>query len=269
VSFIGWLFSCLTISCFCVLPLFAPRGDLRRERRGTAHSLKFSVTVHIGGVWRAPEAAMTSQSLQESSFSPLELEFMAENELITICPLKSLSDSVPGGSADDGQFRFVCGNFGPFVAGVNAQVPLWLALTLKESKKARIILPEWMHLGALQEQLAKEKDISGAFSEMPFYYIEYAEMVLRMAEDDCAAACQADGCTLSDLLDVLRNLIEERETKILNGVFEALREEENSALGGVIMVTNISSMEVADLRDGFFKVRLWTVPVGFSMGPFF
>lgn len=40
------------------------------------------------------------------------------------------------------------GTFGPFFPNQRAQVPLWLALTLKRQKKCRIVLPDWLEDGA-------------------------------------------------------------------------------------------------------------------------
>ena len=36
---------------------------------------------------------------------------------------------------------------GPLIPGVPAQVPLWMAVNLKQGQKCRIIPPEWMGIG--------------------------------------------------------------------------------------------------------------------------
>jgi hypothetical protein len=190
---------------------------------------------------------------EQSRFSPLELEFMAENSLITISPTVSLA-----GSEGRGDFAFLCGRFGPLVAGVELQVPLWLAMTLKGSKKARVVMPEWMREGELRAAAVYEQATGDSFSPaIPFHYIEVAEVLLRAAEDDCAAECAASGGSLESLSDALLTLIEVREAKIHKGIQEALQrtKEPGERLKTlVIRLNGVAAMEVADMRDGFLKV---------------
>lgn len=39
------------------------------------------------------------------------------------------------------------GDIGPFTAGLPIEVPLWMAINLKQRQKARIRPPEWMDVG--------------------------------------------------------------------------------------------------------------------------
>lgn len=65
------------------------------------------------------------------------------------------------------------GNFGPLVAGTNAEVPLWLARTLKASGKARILVPKWLRLRSLTTLLEEETVTNKEyFSALPFHYAE-------------------------------------------------------------------------------------------------
>jgi hypothetical protein len=75
----------------------------------------------------------------QASFSPIELEFMAEAELIGVRPLASLD-----------ALQLLSGNCGPLVADVRADVPIWLALALKSSGKVRVVVPDWLRAGALK-----------------------------------------------------------------------------------------------------------------------
>ena len=203
---------------------------------------------------------------EQARFTPLELEFMAENSIVTISPTVSLSEG--GGEG----FQFLCGRFGPLAAGVHAQVPLWLALTLKESKKARLVMPEWMREVNLRAAIAYEETEKASFCPaIPFHYIEVAEMLLRAAEDDCAAECSAEGGSLETLSDTLRTLIEVREAKIHEGISASLQltkdpEQKDRTL--VIRLNNVSAMEVADMRDGFLRVRCSALPRYSSAPPF-
>jgi hypothetical protein len=177
-------------------------------------------------------------------FTPLELEFMAENELITVCPNVTIREP----------FQFLCGSFGPFVAGVNVSVPLWLALTLKDSKKARIVLPDWMQAGALERTIEwEEENEDGGFSgDLPFHYVETAEMILRGAEDDFAG----EGDSAERISDLIRTLIVIREHKLVKGVEAILKTTVSGDYfdKNTVQMDNASAMEVADLREGFMRV---------------
>ena len=39
------------------------------------------------------------------------------------------------------------GGLGPFNPGLPVQVPLWLAVNLKQRQKCRLLPPEWMDVG--------------------------------------------------------------------------------------------------------------------------
>lgn len=46
-------------------------------------------------------------------------------------------------------FPFPQGDLGPFNPGLPVQVPVWLALNLKQRQKCRIVPPEWMDAGEI------------------------------------------------------------------------------------------------------------------------
>ncbi|KAG8508378.1 DNA replication complex GINS protein PSF2 [Galemys pyrenaicus] len=103
-----------------------------------------------------------------------EVEFLAEKELVTIIPNFSLdkiyligvsaagvpvagSGRRPRGAASRGsRARPACplkgcfprqGDLGPFNPGLPVDVPLWLAINLKQRQKCRLLPPEWMDVG--------------------------------------------------------------------------------------------------------------------------
>lgn len=45
--------------------------------------------------------------------------------------------------------RSIClqGDIGPLTPGLPVQVPLWMAVNLKQGQKCRIVPPEWMDIG--------------------------------------------------------------------------------------------------------------------------
>lgn len=56
-------------------------------------------------------------------------------------------------------------------------VPLWLASTLKKSKKCRIKLPEWMNENELKNILQQEKENETFYNGLPFYYREISKII--------------------------------------------------------------------------------------------
>ena len=65
--------------------------------------------------------------------TPQEIEFFAENELIEIIP-----------GFKGGKLNFICGSFGPFKPAKPIEVPLWLAIYLKQRKKCDVQIPNWL-----------------------------------------------------------------------------------------------------------------------------
>lgn len=72
----------------------------------------------------------------QNGLTPDELTFLAEDDVIDIVPLFSMS-----------RVRLLSGIYGPFTPPGRATVPLWLALSLKRKRKCRIVPPDWMQVG--------------------------------------------------------------------------------------------------------------------------
>lgn len=109
----------------------------------------FGVNVKDGGHrLRLIDKSRKSKS-PESGFAmhPSEIEFMAENETIQIVPTFNHS----------GHVHLICGMYGPFRAGLPMNVPVWVALNLRQKKTCRILPPDWMAVDKLQERLEEEK----------------------------------------------------------------------------------------------------------------
>lgn len=77
---------------------------------------------------------------------PYEVEFIGENRIVSI---------IPNFTYD--KFFLICGEFGPFRAGLPMNVPLWLAMMLKQKQKCRIVPPDWMDLEVLENIKEEEK----------------------------------------------------------------------------------------------------------------
>lgn len=104
---------------------------------------------------------------------PAEVEFIAEKELITVVPNFNLD-----------KIYLIGGDIGPFSASLPIEIPLWMAINLKQRQKVRIRPPEWMDVEKLQEKKQEEMD-SRFFTEMPSkHYMEVTQLLLKYATDD-------------------------------------------------------------------------------------
>ncbi|XP_049642753.1 DNA replication complex GINS protein PSF2 [Suncus etruscus] len=106
-----------------------------------------------------------------------EVEFLAEKELVTVIPNFSLD-----------KIYLIGGELGPFLPGLPLQVPLWLAVSLKQRQKCRLVPPEWMDV----EKLEKVRDLERqeeTFSPMPSpHYMELTKLLLNHASDNIPKA---------------------------------------------------------------------------------
>ncbi|KAG9474801.1 hypothetical protein GDO78_003324 [Eleutherodactylus coqui] len=97
-----------------------------------------------------------------------EVEFLAEKQLVTVIPNFSLD-----------KVYLIGGDLGPFNPGLPVQVPLWLAVNLKQRQKCRIVPPEWMDVGKLEEIRDNERR-EETFTQMPNpHYMELAKLLLN------------------------------------------------------------------------------------------
>eukprot|EP01094_Clydonella_sp_ATCC50884_P026973 TRINITY_DN7566_c0_g1_i2.p1 TRINITY_DN7566_c0_g1~~TRINITY_DN7566_c0_g1_i2.p1 ORF type:complete len:241 (+),score=50.72 TRINITY_DN7566_c0_g1_i2:346-1068(+) len=110
--------------------------------------------------------------MQEGMFTPRQVEFIAEDELISIEPLQNIA-AIP----------FIRGQVGPFRVGIPAEVPLWLAVLLKKRNKCKIQYPDWLSADALRATRDEEK-ISETCTPLPFHYLEISQQLLSAAPDN-------------------------------------------------------------------------------------
>jgi len=110
---------------------------------------------------------------------PTEMEFVASIETnISILPLISLD-----------RVRLLSGTYGPFQPPAHAEVPLWLAISLRKKRKCVVIPPEWLSVGtsyffffsnidALSEYLRLETSAL-PFAPLPLHYVVVAKLLLE------------------------------------------------------------------------------------------
>lgn len=174
----------------------------------------------------------------QAGLTPDELTFIAEEDVIDIVPLFSMS-----------RVRLLSGIYGPFTPPGRAQVPLWLALSLKRKRKCRIVAPEWLQVGEyvwevlsqverkdskglcellsvsigtirfvslhyfaekLQVLLRNERDTVEGFQALPRHFIEISKVLLDVASDDLQQPGQ--------LRSLLKDLRELRQAKTRTGM---------------------------------------------------
>ncbi|KAK7113906.1 DNA replication complex GINS protein PSF2-like [Littorina saxatilis] len=121
---------------------------------------------------------------------PAEVEFLAEKENISIVPNFALE-----------QIYMIGGDLGPFNPGLPTSVPLWMACSLKQRQKCRIVAPEWMDVEKLSDKKQEEVD-SKFFTPMPSrHYLEVSQLLLQCATDDIPRADEVK-TLIKDIWDV-------------------------------------------------------------------
>ncbi|KAL0491989.1 DNA replication complex GINS protein [Acrasis kona] len=81
-----------------------------------------------------------------ATFDPQEVEFMSEETMIKIVPLYDMD-----------RIDLITGSIGPFTANESiAEVPLWIAMTLRKKGKCRVIQPDWLKAIQLRDTFEKE-----------------------------------------------------------------------------------------------------------------
>ena len=144
----------------------------------------------------------------------------AEDENISIVP-----------NFNSNVLNFLNGDFGPFTSNFPTDVPIWLALALKERHKCRIEAPLWMTPDILKSILDEEQRDTNVFStNLPFHYLEIAHVLFNNASDN-----------IEDV-DHIRTLIEDiataRATKLrkgANSVMDLAANEEGRDVPGTKM----------------------------------
>ena len=111
------------------------------------------------------------------TMDPAWIEFQAENAMIRIEPRFSAPKL----------FLLQC-DVGPFKAGIPLEVPLWLALSLCQRHKCRIIQPDWMTVDNLTEVKEAEKQ-EAIFTQLPDPHLFVkAQLIMDVANSDLTRA---------------------------------------------------------------------------------
>eukprot|EP01061_Rhynchopus_euleeides_P004229 TRINITY_DN13506_c0_g1_i1.p1 TRINITY_DN13506_c0_g1~~TRINITY_DN13506_c0_g1_i1.p1 ORF type:complete len:269 (+),score=78.74 TRINITY_DN13506_c0_g1_i1:60-866(+) len=165
---------------------------------------------------------MNLDDVRCSTSGVARLEFMAQEELVTVIPNFVMD-----------QADFLSGRFGPFNPPDPVSVPLWLALLLKESGRCRLVTPDWMSKESLQETLKNERE-SAEFQPLPFHYKEIAKLLCKWRAD------------VRDCTEVERLLVEIdslRDEKIRRGI-NKIRANNNG-----YKLTSLTAIEINTARS--------------------
>ena len=171
--------------------------------------------------------------LMLKSFSSAEMEFIAEDTLITITS-----------SVDHPTFHFISGDFGPLIAGLPCDVPLWLAITMRRKGKCTIQIPEWMSAESLERYVARERT-EALFEDLPFHYIEISQLLLIHAKDDILMRDK-----VATLLQDLENIRMDRARMGLLDIADRVRSGEAVLSVGL---KNLSCAEIQSLKPVFVQ----------------
>ena len=98
----------------------------------------------------------------KSNWTPEELTFLAEEQtIVKISPFFSINS-----------IKFISGTYGPFKAGREAKVPLWLALFLTSNKSCNMIPPKWLNVSSLKKIAYNEQQDKNSLSKINSQYME-------------------------------------------------------------------------------------------------
>ncbi|PWA17307.1 DNA replication complex GINS protein PSF2 [Gambusia affinis] len=156
---------------------------------------------------------------------PSEVEFLAEKEFVKIIPNFSLD-----------KIYLIGGDLGPFNPGLSVDVPVWLALNLKQRQKCRILPPEWMDVEKLEEmrELERKED---AFTPPPSpYYMELTKLLLNHASDNIPKA--------DEIRTLVKDIWDTRVAKLRLSTDSFIRQQEAHA-----QLDNLTLMEINTIRE--------------------
>ncbi|KAM7541017.1 hypothetical protein Aperf_G00000023181 [Anoplocephala perfoliata] len=104
---------------------------------------------------------------------PTELEFLAEDELVSMVPRVRMEE-----------VHLLDSQVGPFQPNVPVDVPYWIALFLRQQQKCRIMPPNWLSVAQLTEFKEAENNDTGCTVPPHPHYAELATLLLQHASDD-------------------------------------------------------------------------------------
>ncbi|KAI1728886.1 GINS complex protein domain-containing protein [Ditylenchus destructor] len=157
--------------------------------------------------------------------NPAQCEFLAGNEFIQIVP-----------NFNEEPMQLICGEVGPFEAGVPVTVPVWLAVHLKKRHKCSIIAPDWLTIDELKCLIVTESERS-KFAEIPKRFFEIAHIVLINGKEDVD--------NVEQLKTFIKDLWDKRTAKMRTSTIKFLGQHESSHAN----LDNLTELEIAYARQ--------------------
>ncbi|XP_014299783.1 DNA replication complex GINS protein PSF2 [Microplitis demolitor] len=156
---------------------------------------------------------------------PHEVEFLGEKKLVDIVP-----------NFNFGQIHLISGSIGPFRASLPVKVPIWLAISLKQQQKCRILCPDWMQLENLDIIKENEKQ-SKDFTAMPSkHYMDVTHILLNVASDDFV--------NVDSIRTIVKDIWDMRMSKLRTSIDDLFRDQN----GIHALLKNLTLMEITSLR---------------------
>ncbi|KXS14897.1 DNA replication complex GINS protein PSF2, partial [Gonapodya prolifera JEL478] len=163
--------------------------------------------------------------------SPAELDFLACCEFVSITPLERVD-----------QVKLISASYGPFRPPVKADIPLWLALSLRKRRKAQINPPKWMDPENLQKKF-EEEVANDQFSLLPFHTFGVAKALL----DNCQEDIRSTGWDPDQIRTLLKDIRERRQHKARQGL--------GVLDGKYLQLDNITLQELNEIRPFFSRAN--------------
>uniref|UniRef100_A0A8C5SFF5 DNA replication complex GINS protein PSF2 n=1 Tax=Laticauda laticaudata TaxID=8630 RepID=A0A8C5SFF5_LATLA len=168
----------------------------------------------------------------------VEVEFLAEREMVTIIPNFSLD-----------RIYLIGGELGPFNPGLPVEVPLWLALNLKQRQKCRLVPPDWMDVEKL-EQMRDQERKEDTFTPMPNpFYMELTKLLLNYAADNIPKA--------DEIRTLVKDIWDTRIAKLRVSADSFVRQQEAHARldNLTLMEINTTGAFLTQALDHMYKLR--------------
>ncbi|RNF27092.1 GINS complex subunit 2 [Trypanosoma conorhini] len=139
------------------------------------------------------------------------------------------------------------GRYGPFAPNYPVELPLWLALHIRQTDACTINPPPFTAIPYLRDVVEREKENEATFEALPFYFFE---VVKKLCEHSAAAE---DVPHVAEVIRLVAEVKAMRRQKLLRSmsVFEA---EGSPVYIPGIKLTNIVNNELEYLRRSFAKV---------------
>ncbi|CAF0767066.1 unnamed protein product [Didymodactylos carnosus] len=160
-----------------------------------------------------------------------EVQYLSENEYVSIVP--NFSHPV---------IHLIKGSVGPFQPTTPLNVPLWMAIHLKESHRCRFICPEWLTYDTISTLLKAEQQ-NEHFTPMPNRFIFIlSQTIMSVALEDIP---NGDNIRL-----IMKDLWDLRLAKLRTSIDSLIK---SGAL--YAKVTHLTTVEICLIRN-FLKMAL-------------